>query len=121
MTVAPIPESGYVNLYGHNITDRKLAEGKMKISNEELSMLFALSRSLAETDDLDEILTPGELPCRRECSLHLLKNCPFGWETIMLFEAHTLFGLSTMTFGSVTVIRLSRFLTHSKFLKGTCL
>ena len=46
----------YVNLYARDITARKQAEEKIKISNDELSMLFDLSHSLAEADNLDDIL-----------------------------------------------------------------
>ncbi len=56
MSVIPIAEPDYVNLYGRNITERKHAEEETKISNEELSMLFKLSHSLAEADNLDDIL-----------------------------------------------------------------
>ena len=56
ITVAPIAESAYVNLYGRNITDRKQAEEKIKNSKDELSMLFKLSHSMAEADNLEETL-----------------------------------------------------------------
>ena len=39
-----------------DITERKKAEEEIKISNDELSMLFELSHSLAEADTLDDIL-----------------------------------------------------------------
>lgn len=54
--VTPIGGQDYVNLYGSDITARKQAEEEIKISNDELSMLFELSHSLAEADNLDEIL-----------------------------------------------------------------
>ncbi len=56
MFVIPIIEPGYVNLYGRDITERKKAEEEIKISNGELSMLFELSHSLAEADNLEDIL-----------------------------------------------------------------
>lgn len=56
MVVTPVFETGYVNLYGRDITKRKKAEESLKISNEVLSMLFDLSHSLAEADNLDSIL-----------------------------------------------------------------
>jgi len=39
-----------------DVTQRKLAEEEIKNSNDELSMLFALSHSLAETENLEAIL-----------------------------------------------------------------
>ena len=57
MFVTPFAEPAYVNLYGLNITARKKAEEEIKISNDELSMLFTLSHSLAEADNLDDILS----------------------------------------------------------------
>ncbi len=39
-----------------DVTARKQAEEEIKISNDELSMLFKLSHSLAEADKLDDIL-----------------------------------------------------------------
>ena len=56
MIVTPVAEPAYVNLYARDITDRKQAEEKIKINNDELSMLFKLSHSLAEADNLDDIL-----------------------------------------------------------------
>jgi hemerythrin-like metal-binding protein/PAS domain S-box-containing protein len=56
MVVTPVAEPDYVNLYGRDVTERKQAEEEIKISNDELSMLFELSHSLAEADNLDEIL-----------------------------------------------------------------
>ena len=41
---------------GAVVTERKQAEEKIKINNEELSMLFRLSHSLAKADNLDDIL-----------------------------------------------------------------
>ena len=40
----------------HDVTERKQAEEKIIISNDELSILFKLSHSLAEADSLDDIL-----------------------------------------------------------------
>jgi len=54
--VTPMAEPAYVNLYGRNITARKKAEEEIRTSNDELSMLFELSHSLAEADKLDDIL-----------------------------------------------------------------
>ncbi|HCS41207.1 MAG TPA: hypothetical protein DIW44_16740 [Anaerolineaceae bacterium] len=54
--VTPIPESDYVNLYGRDVTERKQNEEEIINSNNELSMLFNLSQSLAEADNLDDIL-----------------------------------------------------------------
>ncbi len=56
MIFNPVAEPAYVNLYGRNITARKQAEEELKTSNEELSMLFELSHSLAEADNLEQIL-----------------------------------------------------------------
>jgi PAS domain S-box-containing protein/putative nucleotidyltransferase with HDIG domain len=39
-----------------DITERKQAEEEIKISNDELAMLFELSHSLAEADNLEDIL-----------------------------------------------------------------
>ena len=39
-----------------DVTERKQAEEKIKISNDELSMLFHLSHALAEADNLEDIL-----------------------------------------------------------------
>jgi PAS domain S-box-containing protein len=36
ITVAPVPEGGYVNLYGMDITERKKAEEAIRIANERL-------------------------------------------------------------------------------------
>ena len=55
ITVTPIIETGYINLYGRDITKRVRAEESLKVSNEELSMLFQLSHSLAEADNLGHI------------------------------------------------------------------
>ena len=55
ITVTPIIETGYINLYGRDITKRIRAEEKLQISNDELSMLFQLSHSLAEADNLGHI------------------------------------------------------------------
>jgi len=55
----PIVEDGKVTgVRGvvRDITARKQAEEEIKISNDELSMLFELSHSLAEADKLDDIL-----------------------------------------------------------------
>ena len=54
--VTPVSGQDYVNLYANNITARKQAEEKIIINNDELSMLFILSHSLAEADTLDDIL-----------------------------------------------------------------
>ena len=54
--IHPVLGSDYVNLYARNITPRKQAEEKLIISNDELSMLFELSHSLAEADTLEDIL-----------------------------------------------------------------
>ena len=56
MSVVPVPDAGYLNLYGRDITRRRQAEEELKTSNEELSMLFELSHSLAEADNLEHIL-----------------------------------------------------------------
>jgi len=56
ISIAPVPEAGYVNLYGRDITAHKRAEEAIKVSNAELSMLFELSHSLAEADSLKAVL-----------------------------------------------------------------
>ncbi len=56
ITVTPIPERDYVNLYGRDITKRVQAEENLKLRNEELSQLFDLSHALAEANNLDDIL-----------------------------------------------------------------
>jgi len=56
MVVTPIAKQDYVNIYGRNITARIQAEEKIKVSKDELSMLFELSHSLAEADSLEDIL-----------------------------------------------------------------
>jgi len=56
MIVIPVIEPDYVNLYGRDITKRKKAEDEIKINNEELSMLFELSHSLAVADNLEDVL-----------------------------------------------------------------
>jgi putative nucleotidyltransferase with HDIG domain len=56
ISIAPIPDAGYVNLYGRDITARKQAEEATKVSSAELSMLFELSRSLADADSLEAVL-----------------------------------------------------------------
>ena len=50
----PAVQSVVINY--RDVTERKQAEEEIKISNDELSMLFELSHSLAEADNLEDIL-----------------------------------------------------------------
>lgn len=50
-TLAPIPESGYVNLYGKDITERKRAEEKLRESEERFHALVSQATAgIAQSD-----------------------------------------------------------------------
>jgi putative nucleotidyltransferase with HDIG domain len=61
MIVTPVAESGYVNLYGRDITERKQAEERIQRQLEHLTALSAIDRVIASIFDLklclSEILT----------------------------------------------------------------
>jgi PAS domain S-box-containing protein len=55
--VVPIAEAGYVNLYGHDITDRRQAEESMHRQLSRLSALHQIDQFISNTLDLHMTLT----------------------------------------------------------------
>ncbi len=55
--VAPIPEAGYVNLYGRDITDRKQAEEALMERTRQLEAVRAVSVEITRELDLTTLLT----------------------------------------------------------------
>ena len=53
ITFAPVPDSGYINLYGRDITDRKRAEEELTVSEEKLQSVFNASPDSITVLDLD--------------------------------------------------------------------
>jgi HD-GYP domain-containing protein (c-di-GMP phosphodiesterase class II) len=56
LILAPILDTGYVNLYGRDITQRKQAEEILQSRTDELSVLYQLSRALTEAKDLQSVI-----------------------------------------------------------------
>jgi PAS domain S-box-containing protein len=52
----PIPDSGYVNLYGRDITERKSAEARLASDLAALTRMHALSERLLEAGDRQPVL-----------------------------------------------------------------
>ena len=56
ITVTPVSEMGYVDLYGRDITERKKQEEEIRSRTEELGALYQLSRALSDTNDLKSVI-----------------------------------------------------------------
>jgi signal transduction histidine kinase len=56
LAFAPIPDAGYVNVYGFDITERKKVERALQRRNQELGLLNQVSRDLTATLDLQQVI-----------------------------------------------------------------
>ncbi|KKK61462.1 hypothetical protein LCGC14_3014090, partial [marine sediment metagenome] len=54
LNITPIIEEGYANIYGMDITERKIAEQEIQQRNKEISALFEASRAILEENDFDK-------------------------------------------------------------------
>ena len=57
MFVTPVAESGYVNLYGRDITERERAEKRVRRQLEHLTALGSIDRFIASVFDLNLVLS----------------------------------------------------------------
>jgi two-component system cell cycle sensor histidine kinase/response regulator CckA len=55
-SVVPVADSGYVNLYGSDITERKQAEDELRRRNTEMAALNAIGAATSQSLDLDQVL-----------------------------------------------------------------